>query len=106
MTISYVTIRKFCELTGYTEKAVRAKIQEGVWLRNRVYRKAPDGHILIKMEGFWEWVETGMVNKREDDAARAGTRRPAPTGSPLPPDLRATSPKSGRSPLPIVLPKK
>jgi hypothetical protein len=57
--IRYVTIRKFCELTGYTEEAIRVKIKRGVWTENRVWRKAPDGHILIHMEGFWSWVETG-----------------------------------------------
>lgn len=64
MTIGYVTIRKFCELTGYTEEAVRAKIQRGIWLENRVWRKAPDGHVLIHMEGFWQWVETGMASEK------------------------------------------
>ena len=57
MTIGYVTIRKFCELTGYTEEAVNTKIKRGVWLENRVWRKAPDGHRLISMEGFWLWVD-------------------------------------------------
>ena len=66
MTIGYVTIRKFCELTGYTEDAVNSKIRDGVWMQNRVWRKAPDGRRLISMEGFWQWVETGMVNKKQE----------------------------------------
>lgn len=53
----YVLIAKFCEMTGYSDKAVRRKIEEGVWLQNQVYRRAPDGHILIDMEGFERWVE-------------------------------------------------
>lgn len=44
-------------LTGYTEKAIRRKIEEGVWLEGREYRRAPDGNLLIDMEGFNLWVE-------------------------------------------------
>ena len=55
----YVRIVKFVELTGYTDKAVRRKIQEGVWVAGREYRRAPDGSILIDMEGYARWVEAG-----------------------------------------------
>lgn len=40
--INWVTIPRFCELSGYTDKAVRAKMSEGVWLQNVIWRKAPD----------------------------------------------------------------
>ena len=53
----YVLIPLFCAATGYTEKAVRRKIQSGVWLQGQVWRKAPDGHIVIDMEGYNKWVE-------------------------------------------------
>lgn len=62
--ISYVTIRKFSELTGYSEEAVRAKIKDGTWLEGRVFRKAPDGRILISVEGYQSWVETGLVSSK------------------------------------------
>ncbi len=62
--IGYVTIRKFSELTGYTEEAIRTKIKRGAWLENRVWRKAPDGRILISVEGFESWVETGLAGAR------------------------------------------
>lgn len=32
----YITIRKFEELTGYTEEAVRAKIKRGDWLEGAI----------------------------------------------------------------------
>jgi hypothetical protein len=96
----YVQIWKFCELTGYTEKAVRAKIQTGVWLQNRVWRKAPDGRILISVEGYRDWVETGMVNKKEDGETESEKHQNRRTKSPLPPDLRAAGPSSSNSPLP------
>lgn len=53
----YVLIKKFKELTAYSERAVEGKIAAGVWREGREYRKAPDGHILIDMEGFYKWVE-------------------------------------------------
>lgn len=53
----YVRVSKFAELTGYTDKAVRRKIEEGVWILGKHYRKAPDGAILIDIQGFDRWVE-------------------------------------------------
>ena len=101
MTNGYVTIRKFCELTGYTEEAVNTKIKRGVWLENRVWRKAPDGHRLISMEGFWQWVDTGTVNKKEDGETESEKRQATRTKSPLPLDRQATSPGSNSAALSI-----
>ncbi len=55
--INWLTIKRFSELTGYSEKAVRAKIDEGVWLKNHVWCKAPDGRILVSIRGYETWVE-------------------------------------------------
>ena len=55
--VRYVTIEKFEALTGYTEKAVRSKITRGQWLQDRVFRKAPDGRILIDLDGYARWAE-------------------------------------------------
>jgi hypothetical protein len=59
MTIRFKTIAQFCAESGYTELAVRGKIRDGIWQEKRVWRKAPDGHILIDIEGYYEWVENG-----------------------------------------------
>jgi len=56
----YVRIKRFAELTGYTEKAVYRKIADGVWIQGREYRRAPDGNICIDLEGFQKWVENGQ----------------------------------------------
>ena len=53
----YVRLPLFEQMTGYTEKAARRKIEEGVWLEDKQYRRAPDGNILIDMEGYERWVE-------------------------------------------------
>ena len=55
-TSRFVRIKKFCELTGYSQKAVYHKIADGVWMQNREYRRGPDSAILIDMEGFQRWV--------------------------------------------------
>ena len=53
----YVLIPKFCELTGYTDRAIRSKIHEGVWVEGIHYKRASDRHVFIDVEGFEKWVE-------------------------------------------------
>lgn len=55
----YVTIKKFCELTGYTPTAVYKKKSDGTWCEGKVWRRAPDGRILVDLAGFELWVESG-----------------------------------------------
>ena len=60
--LNYVTIKKFSELSGYTEDAIRTKIRDGVWLEGKVWIKAPDERNLIILEGYHKWVEMGMAS--------------------------------------------
>lgn len=53
----YVRLPLFEKLTGYTQKAVRRKIESGAWLEGREYRRAPDGHIIVDLQGYHKWVE-------------------------------------------------
>jgi hypothetical protein len=55
--VRYVTIDLFSAISGYSEKAVRRKIEEGFWLEGRVFKRAPDGRVLIDLEGYETWVE-------------------------------------------------
>ena len=55
--IKWLTIRKFSCETGYTENAVRCKIKAGVWLEGLLWKKAPDGRILMNTAGYEQWVE-------------------------------------------------
>jgi len=57
----FVTVQKAAGMTGYTEKAIRRKIEDGVWLEGREYRRAPDGKILISIIGFEAWVVKGRA---------------------------------------------
>lgn len=65
----YVLITKFCELTGYTDKAVRRKIADGKWIQGRQWKKAPDGHVMIDIEQYEQWVEKSKCP--EDEKALA-----------------------------------
>jgi hypothetical protein len=64
-----VTIRKAAEITGYTEKAIRAKIERGVWPQGEVWDYAPDNRILVDMGGFERWAE-GRGSERSESRSR------------------------------------
>ena len=55
----YVTIGVAAAMTGYTTKAIRRKIESGIWAEGREFRRAPDGHVLISVKGYEQWVERG-----------------------------------------------
>jgi hypothetical protein len=57
--VRYLTIRKFSSESGYSEAAIRSKIRDGVWRLGQVWRKAPDGRVLIDVLGYDAWVELG-----------------------------------------------
>lgn len=60
-TARFVLIPKAAELTGYTAKAIRRKIESGVWMEGVECRKAPDGHWMIDIPAVERWV---MSNQR------------------------------------------
>ena len=53
----YVRVHLFEALTGYSAKAVERKIASGAWMEGREFKRAPDGHVLIDMKGYEQWVE-------------------------------------------------
>lgn len=53
----YIRLPLFEKLTGYSQKAVRRKIESGAWIEGREYRRAPDGHIIVDLQGYYKWVE-------------------------------------------------
>jgi hypothetical protein len=87
--LRYVTISKFSTESGYSEDAIRTKIRDGIWPENKVWKKAPDGRVLISTEGYDEWVETGGVLKLRRKAASKSVScigaSAAGKGSPLSP---------------------
>lgn len=55
--MNWVTVRKMSELSGYTQKAVYNKIEKGIWLLDRHYRKAPDGRLLLSISAIEDWAQ-------------------------------------------------
>ncbi|MDY6948716.1 MAG: excisionase [Pseudomonadota bacterium] len=53
----YVLLSLASLVTGYTVKAMERKIERGDWVENKVWRRAPDGRILIDLVGYQKWVE-------------------------------------------------
>jgi hypothetical protein len=58
--VSWIRLQKFCELTGYTADAVYAKMRKGVWAQGLHWCKAPDGHIMINLKAYDQWVESAV----------------------------------------------
>lgn len=58
VAVHYVLIPKAAELTGYSRRAIELKIARGQWVEGREWRKAPDGHRMINLEGVRRWVES------------------------------------------------
>ncbi|MDY6994878.1 MAG: excisionase [Pseudomonadota bacterium] len=56
--IGWVTVKKLVELSGYTENAIRAKTKKGVWLKDKHWRKAPDGRIVFNLKEIQAWMES------------------------------------------------
>jgi len=68
----------FCQETGYSEKAVARKIEDGVWVDGREYVRAPDGRLLIDMDGFNRWA---LGEQRWAEKQQAAVLSPANAAS-------------------------
>lgn len=67
--MKYMTVAKFAVESGYSEEPIRAKIKNGVWLEGMVWKRAPDGRVLISTEGYERWVEGRTVSDLQRKAA-------------------------------------
>ena len=54
----YVLLSLAAKITGLTVGAMEHKIARGQWLKNREYRKGPDGRIYVSIDGYRLWVES------------------------------------------------
>jgi hypothetical protein len=53
----YVLLPLANMVTGYTVKAMERKIERGDWPEGKLWKRAPDGRILIDIMGYQRWVE-------------------------------------------------
>jgi len=82
--LRYLTIPKFAAESGYSQDAIRTKIRDAIWREGQEWRRAPDGRILVDVDGYHRWVEGAPVLK-------VG-QRPAPRGRSLLFDDRPRAP--------------
>lgn len=59
-TLRFVTIKLAATVSGHTEKAIRRKIERGVWLEGKHWRRK-DGVIYIDTKEIDKWVETATA---------------------------------------------
>ena len=52
-----VTIKLYSQISGKTEAAIRKKIERGIWVEGKQYRRDPEGCIWIITRGVEQWVE-------------------------------------------------
>lgn len=52
----WVLINYIIENTGYTDDAVRAKKQKGVWTAKAHWKNAPDGRLAFNFTRIQEWL--------------------------------------------------
>jgi len=61
MNVNWVLLRRYAELIGYTEEALRNKTKKGIWQYNVHFKKAPDGHIIINIEEVEKWLTSSKA---------------------------------------------
>jgi len=79
--VKYKTIKQFSKESGYSEDAIRSKVKRGDWQEGDIWYKAPDGRVLISIEGYNSWV-TG-AEKISEGLATSLPKVPSPRLSPL-----------------------
>ena len=52
----FVTVELAGTMMGLSADAVRKRMQRGVWVEGKHYRKTPDGRVWVDMEGIEKWV--------------------------------------------------
>ena len=72
-TARYVLLPLANLLTGYSVKAMERKIERGDWQEGKVWRRAPDGRIVIDVLGYQRWVEgpSPAVHSEKIDGQKA-----------------------------------
>jgi hypothetical protein len=53
----YVLLPLANAMTGYSVKAMQRKIESGDWPEGKVWKRAPDGRVLIDVQGYYRWAE-------------------------------------------------
>lgn len=52
----HTSVKEFARRGLYTEKAIRRKIESGVWTEGAQYHRAPDGRIILNINAIKKWI--------------------------------------------------
>lgn len=53
--LNQILLIEYAKQSGYTEKALRCKIENGTWIEGIHYYRAPDRHIIINIKEVEKW---------------------------------------------------
>lgn len=54
----YVTVEMYAKLSGLSASAIRKRIERGVFVEGKQWRRGPDGRVWMDTKGMERWVET------------------------------------------------
>ena len=77
-TSRYVLLPLANLLTGYSVKAMERKIERGDWQEGKVWKRAPDGRIVIDVLGYQRWVENPKAAVASHPRGLDGRKPPLP----------------------------
>lgn len=60
--LKWVRLKKYCEYSGDTVAAVRARRKKGLWLNGIQCCIGPDGKLWVNLNEVERWVEKQMVH--------------------------------------------
>lgn len=55
-TQTWVLINVVVEATGYSDDAIRAKLKRGEWVKEQLWRKAPDNRLVFNLPRIQAWM--------------------------------------------------
>jgi chromatin remodeling complex protein RSC6 len=67
--LRFITIKKFSNLSGYTEKAIQRKIESHIWIEGQQYIRAPDNRTLIDIQGYEKWAAKQQSKSERNQSA-------------------------------------
>lgn len=54
----WVTVKKYCEVTGDSPKAIYARRSKGIWIDGKHAKKVPGLGVVINVEEINRWIES------------------------------------------------
>jgi len=52
-----VTVAKAAAMTGFSQNAIRRKIERGDWLEGYEYHRSPTGAVTVFLPGYARWAK-------------------------------------------------